>query len=122
MTPLKMLQGQKVLVNVFKAPAQVSLFPGEEPCSGPDGPPAAASASPPRGESPSAPPEGRQGGGSAVFRRALTCMEDSESQQQNKSSPSDSPLTLYNQHTAVQKLNDYMLYWIIKQNEAPLMH
>ena len=54
-----------------------AVIPGAGPCSGPDGPPAAACASQPRGESPSAPPEGRRGGCS-VFRRELTCEEDSE--------------------------------------------
>lgn len=62
----------------FKAPAGVVwVLPGAGPWSGPDRPPAAPSASQPRGESPSAPPEGRDGGFS-VFRRALTCEEDSE--------------------------------------------
>lgn len=62
----------------FCAPAgPCRVIPAEEPCSGPDGPPAAPSASQPRGESPSAPPEGREGG-SSVFRRVLTCEEDSE--------------------------------------------
>lgn len=54
----------------------VGLPPGAGACSGPDGAPAAPSASQPRGESPSAPPEGREGGSSA-FRRALTCEADS---------------------------------------------
>lgn len=72
------------------------VIPAEEPCSGPDGPPEAPSASQPRGESPSAPPEGREGGCS-VFRRALTCEEDSEREPTAKQVVTHRQLTVWEQ-------------------------
>lgn len=88
----------------------VPLFPEQDRVAGRTDPQQFPLHPSPRGESPSAPPEGREGG-SSVFRRALTCEEDSEREPTAKQVVTHRLTINYSAASVVQKNICVTLWW-----------